>query len=280
MLKVVLLLAMLCTYPPFDIKPARVPPPPVDDGPAPEAIPQPVPPPPPPPLPEVEDPILPEPDEKFTEPPPAPEMPAPEVKPQVLPRRRLYLYTATWCGWCVSQKAVVEEFAKKHGLTIGIYTGPPKPNDADILIVDIDKFPSKAGIRSLPAIRVVESEEVGRLVGLQALPAIEDLWQRKRVVGLPAGTVEARVYVDLLLQTLGKGSVELRPGVTVNLSSSVAVTLQRSNDSVAVTFNPPPAVRFTKLGLRYDATLNGMAVTHDKLVLRLGGMPDLTFGVE
>lgn len=255
---------------------ADVPPPPVDDGtPAPipvtPIIPDPLPPIPPDPQ---ATPILPEPAEVAQLPPLPPTAPG--------PRRRLYLYTASWCGWCVPQRATIDQFAREQGLSIGIYTGPPKPTDADILVVDIDRYPSKAGITSLPAIRVVEATEIGRLVGLQQMPGIAELWNRGRpaAVGLSGGTLPARQYVDLLMATLGKGSVEVRPGVTVNLAGNVTASLQRSGGLVGVTFNPAPQVRIQRLGLTYDATLNGMAITERSIVLRLGGLPDLTFGVE
>lgn len=201
---------------------------------------------------------------------------------QIPVRRRMYVYFAPWCGPCVPERATIEQFCRDNKLTLGVYTGPPKPGDADVLLVDVDKFPSKAGINSIPAIRVVEATEVGRLVGLATVEQIGELWNRGRVqaVRMQVGTLPVKQYVDKLLATLGKGIVEVAPGVIVNLAGNVSIGVLRSQDAVAVTFSPAPAIRLTKFGLRYDATLNGLSVTADKIVLKLGGMPDLTFGVE
>ena len=203
--------------------------------------------------------------------------------PAVIPaRRRMYYYKAAWCGPCVPQGATIEQFARDNGLTIGIYTGPPKANDADILLVDVDKFPSKAGINSIPAIRVVEATEVGRLVGLSTAEQIGELWARGRAnaVGLSGGTLPVKQFVDMLLKAVGQGPVEVTEGVTVSLAGHIAIDAKRSGASLEVVLSPPATVQIRRLGLRYTASLNGASVYADKIVLKLGGLPDVTFSVE
>lgn len=107
---------------------------------------------------------------------------APKLTPEsTLPvRRRMYVYWAIWCGPCAKERPAIEQFCRDNGLTLGVYTGPPAANDPDVLLVDVDKFPSKAGITTIPAIRVVEAAEVGRIVGLATVNQIVELWQRGR----------------------------------------------------------------------------------------------------
>ena len=100
------------------------------------------------------------------------------------------------------------------------------------------------------------------------------------MVGLSGGALPVKQFVDMLVEAVGQGPVEVTEGVTVSLAGHIAIDAKRSGASLEVVLSPPATVQIRRLGLRYTASLNGASVYADKIVLKLGGLPDVTFSVE